>query len=158
MCDSLGIEPKPNNGTLRLPLQPIGLHSDEPTSSEHDHPDLSAGISHTANDPTEASEPKLADTPVETNVEVVGGPPSDTKSVGPIETVIVIETASPEGISRGTRFIWYAKLTALRRQTIRRNERKAEQFLGSSQSENEGCARVGERGHCESQSKPQRCC
>ena len=29
ICDSIGIEPKPNNGTLRLPLKPIGLHSDE---------------------------------------------------------------------------------------------------------------------------------
>ncbi|KAJ5404405.1 Type I phosphodiesterase/nucleotide pyrophosphatase/phosphate transferase [Penicillium cosmopolitanum] len=29
MCDSLGIEPIPNNGTLRLPLKPVGLHSDE---------------------------------------------------------------------------------------------------------------------------------
>lgn len=28
LCDSLGIEPQPNNGTLRLPLQPVGLHSD----------------------------------------------------------------------------------------------------------------------------------
>lgn len=29
LCDSLGIEPLPNNGTLRLPLQVIGLHSDK---------------------------------------------------------------------------------------------------------------------------------
>ncbi|KAL4927065.1 alkaline phosphatase family protein [Aspergillus undulatus] len=29
LCDSLGIEPHPNNGTLRLPLKPSGLHSDE---------------------------------------------------------------------------------------------------------------------------------
>ncbi|KAF2436468.1 nucleotide pyrophosphatase family protein [Tothia fuscella] len=28
VCDSLGIDPKPNNGTLRLPLKPVGLHSD----------------------------------------------------------------------------------------------------------------------------------
>ena len=28
ICDSLSIKPKPNNGTLRLPLKPIGLHSD----------------------------------------------------------------------------------------------------------------------------------
>ena len=28
MCDSLGIEPRPNNGTLRLPLQTDGLHSE----------------------------------------------------------------------------------------------------------------------------------
>ena len=31
VCDSLGIEPLPNNGTLRLPLNPVGLHSDENT-------------------------------------------------------------------------------------------------------------------------------
>lgn len=30
VCDSLGITPKPNNGTLRLPLKPVGLHSDLP--------------------------------------------------------------------------------------------------------------------------------
>ena len=29
VCDSLGITPVPNNGTLRLPLKPVGLHSDE---------------------------------------------------------------------------------------------------------------------------------
>ena len=29
ICDSLSIKPKPNNGTLRLPLKPIGLHSDK---------------------------------------------------------------------------------------------------------------------------------
>jgi len=28
ICDSLGINPKSNNGTLRLPLKPEGLHSD----------------------------------------------------------------------------------------------------------------------------------
>lgn len=32
ICDSIGVEPRPNNGTLRLPLKPIGLHSDEPAS------------------------------------------------------------------------------------------------------------------------------
>ncbi|KAF2754088.1 Phosphodiest-domain-containing protein [Pseudovirgaria hyperparasitica] len=28
VCDSLGIQPLPNNGTLRLPLRPIGLHNE----------------------------------------------------------------------------------------------------------------------------------
>ncbi|KAL2130228.1 hypothetical protein VTI74DRAFT_6725 [Chaetomium olivicolor] len=28
LCDSVGITPAPNNGTLRLPLRPIGLHDD----------------------------------------------------------------------------------------------------------------------------------
>lgn len=34
VCDSIGIEPKANNGTLRLPLNPVGLHSDNPSSAE----------------------------------------------------------------------------------------------------------------------------
>jgi len=29
ICDSLHIPPQPNNGTLRLPLKPVGLHSDK---------------------------------------------------------------------------------------------------------------------------------
>lgn len=35
VCDSLGVKPIPNNGTLRLPLVPIGLHSDlSPTDDD----------------------------------------------------------------------------------------------------------------------------
>ena len=46
ICDSIGIEPKPNNGTLRLPLKPIGLHSDElETPTISDVVDISAGPS-----------------------------------------------------------------------------------------------------------------
>ncbi|KAJ8112368.1 hypothetical protein OPT61_g5245 [Boeremia exigua] len=29
ICDSIGMSPAPNNGTLRLPLKPVGLHSDD---------------------------------------------------------------------------------------------------------------------------------
>ncbi|KAI0803627.1 alkaline-phosphatase-like protein [Xylaria sp. FL0064] len=29
LCDSIGMEPVPNNGTLRLPLKVVGLHNDE---------------------------------------------------------------------------------------------------------------------------------
>lgn len=59
VCDSLGIDPKPNNGTLRLPLKPVGLHSDEPLSEEDTPVDLpsatasetsSAAVSPTGND------------------------------------------------------------------------------------------------------------
>ncbi|KAI9741626.1 MAG: ectonucleotide pyrophosphatase phosphodiesterase [Cirrosporium novae-zelandiae] len=37
LCDTLDIEPLPNNGTLRLPLKPVGLHSD-PDASPLDTP------------------------------------------------------------------------------------------------------------------------
>jgi hypothetical protein len=40
VCDSLGIEPVPNNGTLRLPLKPIGLHSDAGAPVLDTPPDL----------------------------------------------------------------------------------------------------------------------
>lgn len=45
VCDSLGIEPKPNNGTLRLPLQPIGLHSGQPATSDDIPEDLPSDAS-----------------------------------------------------------------------------------------------------------------
>ncbi|MCJ1306791.1 hypothetical protein MMC25_000434 [Agyrium rufum] len=39
VCDSLGMEPRPNNGTLRLPLKPIGVHKIiPPTTPDYDLP------------------------------------------------------------------------------------------------------------------------
>ncbi|PMD63211.1 nucleotide pyrophosphatase family protein [Hyaloscypha bicolor E] len=38
LCDSLGLEPRPNNGTLRLPLQPIGFHTPETMPEEPSDP------------------------------------------------------------------------------------------------------------------------
>lgn len=38
LCDSLGIEPAPNNGTQRLPLKPIGMHKPEDTPAVPDDP------------------------------------------------------------------------------------------------------------------------
>jgi len=34
ICDSLCLTPNHNNGTLRLPLKPVGLHSPETAASE----------------------------------------------------------------------------------------------------------------------------
>lgn len=39
LCDSIGLEPRSNNGTLRLPLKTIGLHDAEPETALHDVPD-----------------------------------------------------------------------------------------------------------------------
>ncbi|KAF2132716.1 Phosphodiest-domain-containing protein [Dothidotthia symphoricarpi CBS 119687] len=33
ICDSIGLHPAPNNGTLRLPLTPVGLHNDTTVNS-----------------------------------------------------------------------------------------------------------------------------
>ena len=48
ICDSLSIVPRPNNGTLRLPLKPIGLHSDDPNPADDDPADFSADAEHKA--------------------------------------------------------------------------------------------------------------
>ncbi|KAL8947886.1 MAG: hypothetical protein Q9222_005879 [Ikaeria aurantiellina] len=42
ICGSLGVSPRPNNGTLRLPLRPAGSHSD-PNAPKLDLPDGEAG-------------------------------------------------------------------------------------------------------------------
>ncbi|KAI8294425.1 putative pyrophosphatase/phosphodiesterase [Colletotrichum sp. SAR11_240] len=38
LCDSVGLVPKPNNGTLRLPLSPLGTHKSEDTPAEPQDP------------------------------------------------------------------------------------------------------------------------
>lgn len=50
ICDSLGVKPLPNNGTLQLPLRPVGLHSDEgaPTVENPPDPPVSVSVSSTA--------------------------------------------------------------------------------------------------------------
>lgn len=56
ICDSIGIEPKANNGTLRLPLKPVGLHSDDPSSVEDRPTDFSPDeVSPSALESAEAS-------------------------------------------------------------------------------------------------------
>ncbi|KAM0802327.1 alkaline-phosphatase-like protein [Usnea florida] len=86
VCDSLGLEPKPNNGTLRLPLKPIGLHSDKPTSSDDSVPDF----------PAEASEPNPAASSVETSVSNDKASANDTKPVDSMETEGLTDTVSSE--------------------------------------------------------------
>ncbi|KAL8962591.1 MAG: hypothetical protein Q9183_005134 [Haloplaca sp. 2 TL-2023] len=67
VCDSIGIEPKPNNGTLRLPLKPIGVHTDQPSDDlpvdQAPEPD---------SDATPAKEPSAASSNVQT-AEDTGG-------------------------------------------------------------------------------------
>jgi hypothetical protein len=38
ICDSLNLTPKPNNGTLRLPLKPVGIHTPQTYPEEPSDP------------------------------------------------------------------------------------------------------------------------
>ncbi|EAW14238.1 alkaline phosphatase family protein [Aspergillus clavatus NRRL 1] len=85
ICDSLGVEPLPNNGTLRLPLRPVGLHSDEdaPVIEQPSDPSVtSTMISSTMNLAATAAPPTLSETPSITSTAVVVQPssPPETES------------------------------------------------------------------------------
>jgi type IV secretory pathway VirB10-like protein len=57
VCDSLGVDPLPGNGTLRLPLKAVGLHSDENAPVLDTPPDPPAKTSATAR-PVQPAPPK----------------------------------------------------------------------------------------------------
>lgn len=54
LCDSIGLTPASNNGTLRLPLKPVGLHEDVPPIEVPSDPVTSYSITSTPA-PTPAS-------------------------------------------------------------------------------------------------------
>ncbi|KAL8762305.1 MAG: hypothetical protein Q9184_001674 [Pyrenodesmia sp. 2 TL-2023] len=70
ICDSLGIEPKANNGTLRLPLKPIGVHSKQPPSVEETPEDLPSDADMAETSPTSNATQKV-------DIPTVGGEPNE---------------------------------------------------------------------------------
>ncbi|KAJ8069301.1 hypothetical protein OCU04_002961 [Sclerotinia nivalis] len=87
ICDSLALTPKPNNGTLRLPLKPIGLHSPdtyppepadpEPVPSKLDSP-TNGTLSISPIEASSAADPE----PVPSKLD---SPTNGTLSISPIE-------------------------------------------------------------------------
>ncbi|KAK3335421.1 alkaline-phosphatase-like protein [Cercophora scortea] len=68
LCDSVGITPMPNNGTLRLPLTPIGLHSPDAGIETPVDPVESAASSATTTALPTTSAASLAAAPPTTSV------------------------------------------------------------------------------------------
>ncbi|KAK1142107.1 hypothetical protein N8T08_008190 [Aspergillus melleus] len=71
ICDTLGITPLPNNGTLRLPLKPVGIHSDENSPPLDNPPD------------PPASSPTAIVTPTKTPVTIPSEQPTPSKEPQP---------------------------------------------------------------------------
>ncbi|KAJ4298721.1 hypothetical protein N0V88_003753 [Collariella sp. IMI 366227] len=80
LCDSVGITPAPNNGTLRLPLKPIGLH-DDPGAQGIDTPvdPVEASPTSTVLSPDQSTRPVIVNPIPTTVVETTNAP---TKPVG----------------------------------------------------------------------------
>ncbi|KAK6859873.1 pyrophosphatase/phosphodiesterase [Apiospora arundinis] len=113
LCDSVGMEPKPNNGTLRLPLKPIGLHDPESAIEEPADPETSstpAAASAATASPSStekaATTTTTAQTPASTppiGVDPVTATPSKGLGVDPVVAssskalgVDPVETGPPE--------------------------------------------------------------
>ncbi|KAH7316599.1 alkaline-phosphatase-like protein [Stachybotrys elegans] len=73
LSDSIGMTPQPNNGTLRLPLKPIGLHKPEETPGEQADPPTA---DHTASEAPKR--PTVAVPPSEAPRPTMPGKPSET--------------------------------------------------------------------------------
>ncbi|KAI8966409.1 Phosphodiest-domain-containing protein [Daldinia sp. FL1419] len=86
LCDSIGMKAMPNNGTLHLPLQIVGLHDPETVLEEPADP-VKPETTSTADVVTGA----MSILPVETISEVVGAQPSMTVGVDPIPEPVVDE-------------------------------------------------------------------
>lgn len=78
LCDSVGLEPSPNNGTLRLPLKTDGLHDEVPAVEIPSDPVTSYTIT-----------PTPAPTPTPT--------PSPSKSLG-VDPVVTNDLSAPVGV------------------------------------------------------------
>lgn len=85
ICDSIGITPLANNGTLRLPLKPVGLHSDE--DAPQDEMPEDPPISSSTPSPSPSSAPNaalVASSAVQTSATVA----TPTSSTSPTPTVV----------------------------------------------------------------------
>ncbi|KAI9775195.1 MAG: hypothetical protein M1839_001383 [Geoglossum umbratile] len=90
ICDSLFITPQPNNGTLRLPLKPVGLHSDpdsplletplDPTSNGIDDPE--APTTSPLTPPPQTTPTPLPET--EASASPIGIDPPDSDAPRPV--------------------------------------------------------------------------
>lgn len=79
LCDTIGVEPKANNGTLRLPLKPNGVHNEDffEPNHLHDDPPASAPASFTA---IKSVDPTSAPTPTDTAPDAAA-PDAETTDV-----------------------------------------------------------------------------
>ncbi|KAK0749293.1 alkaline-phosphatase-like protein [Schizothecium vesticola] len=86
LCDSVGISPAANNGTLRLPLKPVGLHQ-APVDNPADPPDVHSLSSSPPPLPTTALAPEptrsLVVDPVATGIDTPLAPSESPMSSSP---------------------------------------------------------------------------
>lgn len=90
LCDSVDLTPMPNNGTLRLPLSPIGLHDTDGDSTGIETPadpvESSTAVSSSV---TSSSSTSASATPSEESTTAPSSVTNITSAVEPSKTVVV---------------------------------------------------------------------
>ncbi|KAH7310972.1 alkaline-phosphatase-like protein [Rhexocercosporidium sp. MPI-PUGE-AT-0058] len=110
ICDSLNIVPKPNNGTIRLPLKPVGTHTPETSLEEPSDPELTPSAASTpapvvvqsqiATQITTTSSPAPESTPTAPIPELPSSiPPPAPDAVISISPIEASSAADPEELS-----------------------------------------------------------
>lgn len=110
ICDSLGIDPKPNNGTLRLPLQTVGFHSPETSIKEPEDPPLPPSLPHSPPSQSSSSaqslpeSPSLVSTPEEVADSIISISPIEASSAADPNvkppTFVGVDAAEDKGVPR----------------------------------------------------------
>ncbi|KAI1329991.1 alkaline-phosphatase-like protein [Xylariaceae sp. FL0255] len=96
LCDSIGLEPMPNNGTLRLPLKVIGFHDDTTVFEEHPDPVPTSSPEATASAPVSLSTQPVPTAPTLEVDPVDNTPPRPTKQAEPTKPDEAKEPEEPE--------------------------------------------------------------
>ncbi|EPE03931.1 ectonucleotide pyrophosphatase phosphodiesterase 1 [Ophiostoma piceae UAMH 11346] len=103
VCDSIGIEPKANNGTLRLPLAPVGLHDSESTIEEPADPVPAYTIeSSTSVGKTTTASTTASTSVATTSTATVGVDPVKDKSTAATSTTSTTSSSSSSSSSLAT--------------------------------------------------------
>ncbi|KAF6812665.1 ectonucleotide pyrophosphatase phosphodiesterase family member 1 [Colletotrichum musicola] len=97
LCDSVGLVPKPNNGTLRLPLSPLGTHQSEDTPEEPQDPVPAYTTSQTSA-PAATSSPPAADSATPTPEKTIQVDPPHPSATDDAEES---EGADEDAIQKG---------------------------------------------------------
>ncbi|KAL2269055.1 hypothetical protein VTJ83DRAFT_3901 [Remersonia thermophila] len=95
LCDSVGITPAPNNGTLRLPLKTIGIHND-PADTPADPPEshVLSATSSSSSSPTPKPTPTTTKH-VQVNPVTTSSSSSSSATTAPTNSIGVDEPAPP---------------------------------------------------------------
>lgn len=87
LCDSIGLEPAPNNGTLRLPLRPVGVHEEYPTVEAPSDPVTSYTLASTSTIPLSTTTPSSLSSSSTTTTKTIG-----------VDPVVTGDTSAPVGV------------------------------------------------------------